>query len=492
MRALLVASLALGAAAQDRTTEQGEAQIKDANAECTPYFYAPSGNAIHNFPPIWTPATILSNDTEAQQKWQNISGSIPTNIQPKGSNMGDFSNVSYTAADPDCCESPFLSFPFSFGMSRGRVAAGRNGALSHATAGDVQRAHAPLRIHATDAPLPAQQTNALPAGVSVETQFSATCCQSKNSLAAGTPSARLFLPVLADIFTNQTCTTPKLAGLAPDVSSVPEPKTMGYGFDDGPNCSHNAFYDFLQQNNQKATMFFIGSNVMDWPLEAQRALTDGHEICVHTWSHRYMTSFQSQDAFAELWYTMKAIKLVTGVTPTCWRPPFGDVDTIIWKYDSNDWRAGTGGVTPADVDSNYTSFIGDVASGTFNNEGGIMLTHELNNFTMSEAVKFYPQLKAAFSHIVPVGVALNKSQPYVETNYTLPSFAEYISGTTNKTGSANTSSSGGSGGNNNGGSSSGSSSGAQKSSASAAAARPVVPALVLVGAGAGLLASLVL
>ena len=23
---------------------------------------------------------------------------------------------------------------------------------------------------------------------------------------------------------------------------------------------------------------------------------------------------------------MKAIKLVTGVTPTCWRPPYGDVD----------------------------------------------------------------------------------------------------------------------------------------------------------------------
>ncbi|KAA1473345.1 glycoside hydrolase/deacetylase [Dentipellis sp. KUC8613] len=408
MRALLVASLALGAAAQDRTTEQGEAQIKDPNAECTPYYYAPSGNAIHNFPPIWTPATILSNDTEAQQKWQNISGSIPTNIQPKGSNMGDFSNVSYTSADPDCW------------------------------------------------------------------------------------------------WTYGKCTTPKLAGLAPDVSSVPEPKTMGYGFDDGPNCSHNAFYDFLQQNNQKATMFFIGSNVMDWPLEAQRALTDGHEICVHTWSHRYMTSFQSQDAFAELWYTMKAIKLVTGVTPTCWRPPFGDVDdriraianalnlqTIIWKYDSNDWRAGTGGVTPADVDANYTSFISNVASGTFNTEGGIMLTHELNNFTMSEAVKFYPQLQAAFSHIVPVGVALNKSQPYVETNYTLPSFAEYISGTTNKTGSANSSSSGGgsssgSGGNNNGGSSSG----AQKKSAAVASARPVVPALVL--AGAGLLASLAL
>jgi peptidoglycan/xylan/chitin deacetylase (PgdA/CDA1 family) len=54
---------------------------------------------------------------------------------------------------------------------------------------------------------------------------------------------------------------------------------MGYGFDDGPNCTHNAFYDFLASQNQKATMFYIGSNVLDWPLEAQRALADGHEIC---------------------------------------------------------------------------------------------------------------------------------------------------------------------------------------------------------------------
>lgn len=75
------------------------------------------------------------------------------------------------------------------------------------------------------------------------------------------------------------CTTPKLAGLPPDVASVPEPNTMGYGFDDGPNCSHNAFYDFLSSQNQKATFFYIGSNVMDWPLQAQRAIADGHEIC---------------------------------------------------------------------------------------------------------------------------------------------------------------------------------------------------------------------
>jgi peptidoglycan/xylan/chitin deacetylase (PgdA/CDA1 family) len=63
------------------------------------------------------------------------------------------------------------------------------------------------------------------------------------------------------------------------VSAVPEPETLGYGFDDGPNCTHNVFYDYLASQNQKATMFYIGSNVFDWPLEAQRALADGHEIC---------------------------------------------------------------------------------------------------------------------------------------------------------------------------------------------------------------------
>ncbi|KAJ7066827.1 hypothetical protein B0H15DRAFT_794266 [Mycena belliarum] len=120
-------------------------------------------------------------------------------------------------------------------------------------------------------------------------------------------------------WTDTKCVTPKLSGLKPDIANVPEPRTLGYGFDDGPNCSHNAFYDYLTEKKQKATMFYIGSNVFDWPLQAQRAVADGHEICVHTWSHRYMTAFPNEGAFGELYYTMQAIKLVTGVTPTCWR-----------------------------------------------------------------------------------------------------------------------------------------------------------------------------
>jgi len=189
-------------------------------------------------------------------------------------------------------------------------------------------------------------------------------------------------------------------------------------------------------------MFYIGSNVMDWPLEGQRALADGHHICVHTWSHRYMTAFQSEDAFAELWYTMNAIKLVIGVTPTCWRPPYGDVDdrirsianalglvTILWQYDSNDWEVGSTNVTPQQVDSNYDSLIQNAQSGTFNSQGTIMLTHELNNYTMQEAINYHDRLKAAFKGgLVPIAVAMNQTQPYVESNYSLPSYSQYMQG----------------------------------------------------------------
>ncbi|KAG9312594.1 carbohydrate esterase family 4 protein [Chiua virens] len=340
----LTATLLVSAVNLTPSTEQEEAQITNTTQECIPYYYAPVGQAVSagKFPPVWTPATIIANDTNAQAKYQSIQSQIP-NISPNGyqpaSLEGNWTNFTYPSSDPNCW------------------------------------------------------------------------------------------------WTYDQCTTPKLQGLPPDLAAVPEPDTLGYGFDDGPNCSHNAFYDYLQQNNQKATMFYIGSNVIDWPLEAQRGLADGHEICVRKWksSNWLLASLPLAGVFVACFsFTQLSAYPLT-------QPPFGDVDdrvraiahalglrTIIWKYDSNDWRAGTGNITDADVDANYEALIARAQNGTFNTGGTIMLTHELNNFTMSEAIKYYDQLKSAFKHLVPMGVATNQSQPYVETNYSLPNFEQCL------------------------------------------------------------------
>lgn len=240
-------------------------------------------------------------------------------------------------------------------------------------------------------------------------------------------------------WTETKCTTPKIPNIPPDIISCPEAQSYGYTFDDGPNCSHNAFYDFLRTNNQKATMFYIGSNVVDWPYEAQRGLADGHEICVHTWSHPYMTSLTNSQAFAELFYATQAIKDIVGITPKCWRPPYGDVDdriryianalglqNIVWEEDTFDYDYTINGI-PA-VDQNYQNIIGNAS--TFTTTGPVVLSHELDSETMTLAEQFYPQLKAAYHNLTPVGVCHNVVDQYREGGYEYPNFSQYVAGTT--------------------------------------------------------------
>jgi len=239
------------------------------------------------------------------------------------------------------------------------------------------------------------------------------------------------------------CTTPKLAGLVPDVSTCPEASTFGLTLDDGPNCSHNAYYELLRQTNQKASLFYVGSNVIDWPLEAQRGLADGHEICSHTWSHRYMTGLTSEQAFAELYFSKKIIKDILGITVQCWRPPFGDVDdrirfiaaslglsTILWDNDVNDFRIATLG--QAAVNANYQNILDAATRGNFSSHGTIVLSHELNGGTMNTSATYLPKIQQAFKYVVPVAVCQNNSQPYIETSYTYPTFAEWTRGTRTK------------------------------------------------------------
>lgn len=230
------------------------------------------------------------------------------------------------------------------------------------------------------------------------------------------------------------CTKPKADKIPEDISQCPEPDTWGLTFDDGPNCSHNGFYDFLQEKKLRATLFYIGTYVVGYPYQAQRGATDGHDICVHTWSHRLMTSLSNEQVFAELYYTAKAIKAVTGVTPRCWRPPFGDTDdrvraiaaglgmrTILWQEDTDDWSMDNG--TPkSKIEDNYKK-INDKKD----NESPIVLAHELSSNTMDMFTKMYSSVKKAYKNIVPVTACMNVTNPYPE-DITFPTFEEFTSG----------------------------------------------------------------
>jgi peptidoglycan/xylan/chitin deacetylase (PgdA/CDA1 family) len=250
-------------------------------------------------------------------------------------------------------------------------------------------------------------------------------------------------------WSDTNCDVPKQTYLPPDIWYCPRPGDWGLTYDDGPfnqgiSAADNpyaepALYNFLAAHgNQKSTLFYIGSDVFGFPQAAQRALSDGHVICVHTWSHHPSTSLTNNQLVAEFYWTLKVIKEATGITPKCWRPPYGDADdrvraiawqmgmtTIIWDEDTNDWNMpGTGGgVLPAaTVDGYFQGWITARTSGKDNVKGHIVLEHELNNSTVIMTEKWLPTLQKTFN-VVTVQQCMNISQPYWEPQWVYPTEA---------------------------------------------------------------------
>ena len=72
------------------------------------------------------------------------------------------------------------------------------------------------------------------------------------------------------------------------------------------------------------------------------------------------------------------------------------LQTILWKFDTEDWSEGENGITKANIDANYQQIIDQANGGAFDRFGAIILAHELKNFTMQEAIDWFPELRSAF------------------------------------------------------------------------------------------------
>lgn len=94
----------------------------------------------------------------------------------------------------------------------------------------------------------------------------------------------------------------------------------GLTYDDGPTGFSPKLYDYLDSINQKATLFVIGGQVLQFPELVQRAYKAGHEIAIHGFSHSYLTSQTTEQIVGELRWTEEAIKEVIGVSPKLFRP----------------------------------------------------------------------------------------------------------------------------------------------------------------------------
>ncbi len=139
--------------------------------------------------------------------------------------------------------------------------------------------------------------------------------------------------------------------LVKNVKLSTKDKVVALTFDDGPAPKNTLqILKILKKNDIKATFFWIGRMLKEYPEIAKEVAAEGHVIANHTWSHSYR--WMSKAAAArEIDDTADLIYKTTGVKSLYFRPPGGiltngvadyakkkNYAVIMWSNDSIDYR----------------------------------------------------------------------------------------------------------------------------------------------------------
>ncbi len=151
---------------------------------------------------------------------------------------------------------------------------------------------------------------------------------------------------------------PAIVGTAAAVRQLPiycvqrDQKIVSLSFDAAwGNEDTEKLIEILGKYNVKASFFVVGQWVDKYP-ESVKALHDaGHEVMNHSSTHAHFSTLNADQITADISACNEKIAAVTGVTPTLFRPPYGEYDDhviaavramgmepIQWDVDSLDWK----------------------------------------------------------------------------------------------------------------------------------------------------------
>jgi len=161
-----------------------------------------------------------------------------------------------------------------------------------------------------------------------------------------------------------TCGTSGGGGTTPTPTPTPTSTTppptnascsAGYvalTFDDGPNTgTSNQLISTLRNAGATGTVFPTGSNAQSNASLMQAYKNAGLQIGNHSWDHPHLVNLSQSDIQSQLSRSQQVIHQTAGVTPTIFRPPYGETNQtlknvesslglreVTWDVDSNDWN----------------------------------------------------------------------------------------------------------------------------------------------------------
>jgi peptidoglycan/xylan/chitin deacetylase (PgdA/CDA1 family) len=107
-------------------------------------------------------------------------------------------------------------------------------------------------------------------------------------------------------------------------------KLVALTFDDGPHPVYTPLLlDALKSVDATATFFVVGIRAEASPALLARMDREGHEVANHSYSHPNLTFLTRSAIEQELCRTSCVIREATGERPRFYRPPGGDVNSLV-------------------------------------------------------------------------------------------------------------------------------------------------------------------
>jgi peptidoglycan/xylan/chitin deacetylase (PgdA/CDA1 family) len=189
-------------------------------------------------------------------------------------------------------------------------------------------------------------------------------------------------------------------------------------FDDGPTEYTNILLDTLEQNDSRATFFFVGHRMYDFQGEMIRAHSNGHDLGNHTWDHITLTENNPETIVDQVDRSRKAIKDITGVEPILFRPPSGaynedhvtqiNLPFIMWSVNPIE-------STETDEETIYERVMSGVQPGS------IVLSHDIYAPTVEAYRRIIPELIEQGYRLVTVTDLLDiDDSPQAKAYYQYP------------------------------------------------------------------------
>lgn len=135
------------------------------------------------------------------------------------------------------------------------------------------------------------------------------------------------------------------------VQGTANSKYLALTFDDGPSEITPAILDLLEKYQIKATFFWQGKNLLEYPKIVKRAMDEGHEAGNHSWDHPNCADMNPEDLWSDqIQSTSDVYDSLFGLQVKLYRPPFGAVSddqleflsnrgftTVLWSVTTLDW-----------------------------------------------------------------------------------------------------------------------------------------------------------